>query len=501
MRKRQRAWLFAAVLSMLPATAWSQAGGEDPYAASQDSAPDGGAPGSDQRLSDLEVKYEDAMRRIEALEAKAGKADASAARDREVESLRAEVASMHKEMDAVRAEQARQRETRKEAVALHGYTDVDFSYAFGNRDAALSPGHGFYGVVPDNPRFYVGHLNLSIDAAIREDLEALAEVRFLYAPNGAFTPYAASGDLRGDTTMLDWDNSGSILHWGGVAIEQAWIRYQPFEFFGVLAGSFYTPYGLLNLDHDPTRLLYVERPFLMQEELFPERQTGIAFHGSMVMGGPELLYDLTLSNGRGSYDTILNVDGNFGLGARLALRQEIGGFFYQAGASCYMGEYTATTTFLNPDLGENGLYDTDIKAQYDEWSAGGDLELRYIGIQLDLVGLVNTITWTDGHRASARGDLLARLDPDHYVYGYYVALSYRLPWLPITPFVYFSNVDPNDLRDADDLNFIVGGLSYRPITPLALKLEFGSVFFKDSYHGRFLGEDMNVIQTQVAVSF
>ena len=107
--------------------------------------------------------------------------------------------------------------------------------------------------------------------------------------------------------------------WGGVEIERAWMEYHLFNFLSVRAGLFFTPYGIWNRDHGTPSVISVHRPFTISLGFFPEKQAGMEAYGKLPIGPVTVGYHLTLSNGRGPFDTFRDLDDGRVQGPRSAM--------------------------------------------------------------------------------------------------------------------------------------------------------------------------------------
>ncbi|HWM88749.1 MAG TPA: hypothetical protein VNO33_23020, partial [Kofleriaceae bacterium] len=220
---------------------------------------------------------------------------------------------------------------------LQIYGFADFTYTQFLMDQS-SPWFDFY--FSPYPTFGIGNLNIYLAKQLSPRWKSLIEFRLLYLPNGAEAVSSTGESERTDTSVLDYQDKTEYLRWGGISIERAWIEYQAHSLVSIRAGHWLTPYGIWNVDHGSPVLISIRRPFVIGLALMPESQTGIMVYGSRAVGDSSLIYNLTLSNGRGPADTYLDLDNNKAIGGRLVLETRWLDEF-TLGASAYTGTYSA----------------------------------------------------------------------------------------------------------------------------------------------------------------
>jgi hypothetical protein len=170
-------------------------------------------------------------------------------------------------------------------LSVYGFTDFTFSKSFSDFDFS-------------KPSFFIGNLNLYLASDLGDNFRSLAEVRFMYLPNGAGDFGDPTAPLV-DTTVADYTDFLRPKRWGGISIERAWIEYAPHPAFTLRAGHWLTPYGIWNVDHGSPVIIGVRRPYLVGESLLPQSQTGFELYGSVYIDATQIGYHLTLSASTG----------------------------------------------------------------------------------------------------------------------------------------------------------------------------------------------------------
>jgi hypothetical protein len=336
---------------------------------------------------------------------------------------------------------------------------ADFSYvAWFLEDTSTWAGAG---LVPYDS-FMVGNLNVYLTKELSPRCRALAEVRYLYEPNG----YEPEDGQRVDTTVGDHAAIGRPIQWGGIRIERAHAECDLTYWLTLRMGQWLTPYGIWNVDHGSPTIIAIRRPYVVGEALLPEQQTGLQLFGSRSWGRLRAGYHLTLSNGRGPIDSYRDMDRNKGVGARLELGYSRVGELI-LGGSYYRGRYT--------DLQAPRLDLTTLKGellprtQYDEQSLAFDLSWNWHDLVVRAEYLRNERRYLAGGRALVRGLLL----PDGVRDGDYVLIGYRTPWLGIMPYVLTQRYRTLPSPDAlfGSVRGYTGGLNILIAPALVLKTE------------------------------
>lgn len=325
-------------------------------------------------------------------------------------------------------------------VFLSGFMDFNYRHVF-RVDSFLR-------ALERNDSFYVGNINLYVRANITARLRSLVEVRFTYAPNGARA--LEGGDYIRTLTpdYADYERSNKL---GAIEIERAHGEYEFAQLLTVRVGQFLTPYGIWNVDHGSPTVIPVIVPYVIGQQLMPERQTGFELFGSHDLSDRlQLAYHLTLSNGRGPFDSHLDLDRNKAIGGRLRLASQASWGDLTVGTSAYYGRYTNRTA-------GSATEPAHVLNQRDELAFAGDVKwtLRGAHLQAELVHAQNA--YKEGGRPA--------LVPDRANWGTYVLAGYRIPRIELMPFVTYQRQDDEYL----DLQAFAYGLNYRPLPELVLK--------------------------------
>jgi hypothetical protein len=274
----------------------------------------------------------------------------------------------------------------------------------------------------------------------------------------------------------------------GLTIERIQLTYSPFEWLNILAGRFLTPYGIWNVDHGSPVVLTSRLPYLQQRMMMPLAQTGIDLFGR-IFPLDRLLFDfgLTLSNGRGPLDALLDLDENKALGLRQRLVYSGDDFTLSLGAYEYFGAYTDIQK-LNVADPKDGTFNSlkVISESYDEAVFSLDLQLRYQGLTLQ-AEYVQRWVWYDvsseiGNEFTSSKGINPLAGETHYWpnfvgQGTYGLVAYELPlrrWLgqlPLIPYLFVEYMQEKDTLPYQKGLFCIGGLNLRPSQYIVLKLE------------------------------
>jgi hypothetical protein len=384
-------------------------------------------------------------------------------------------------------------------LELYGFADFSYFHALGRKDS-LSRQY-----IAPYPTFYVGHLNLYLSSTLGENWRSLAEVRFTYSPTGDEDRASTDGTFPSpDTTVTDYAEMQRTFSWGGIEIQRAWIEYQPFDFLNIRGGQWLTPYGYWNDDHGSPTIIAVHKPFPITDTFFPERQTGLIAHGKYFIGSTTIGYAATLSNGRGPYDAMRDLDNNKAVGGRLYVESTALGNL-TLGVAGYRGRFTASTKRYRVDTSGSDpvavIYRTTDSA-YDELSLGADVRWIYGGLHVQGEVMTNEAHYDDRHRPRTVGfDPRPTFVADYRRLGGYVLTGYRTSWLNLMPYVLgeYSSYTNSDLAPPVWAGSV--GLNLRPTPNVVLKAELAFATF-DGVGSTGLGkDDLSYFGSQVAWAF
>lgn len=353
---------------------------------------------------------------------------------------------------------------------LYGFADFGYS--------ALVSGTP---LIADYREFSYGNLNLYLAKNLTPRWRALAEVRFLLAPNGARNP---DGTYQ-STAVPDPSNFDRPVSWGGIQIERAYIEYDVHARLSVRAGRYLTPYGIWNIDHGSPAIIGVSRPYIIGEQFFPERQTGLELFGAAPLGDYKLRYHATVSNGRNPIEASRDPDKKLAFGGRLELEAPLAGGTLRIGGSAYVGRETelAATATETPRAFDEIAFGFD--AQY--LRGGLHLQAEYIGQHRELVA--------GPPPGSPGGATLV----DGMVTGFYGLAGYRFDRLwHVMPYALYEDYHPFDRTAYRELASASFGLNFRPTPTVVLKAAASHVWFEG---GLFDDATLQVYGTQIAWVF
>lgn len=355
-------------------------------------------------------------------------------------------------------------------IALYGFADFNIAMPL------IGPDNAWAAKFPYRSSFQVGHLNLYVDSQVGKRWRSLAEVRFTYAPRGKVELGESSDQqILVDNSAPDYADWQRSLEWGGVSIERAYLQYHAGQLLEVKFGAWLTPYGIWNVDHGSPVIIGVQQPYIIGQELFPSKQTGIQLSGEAYAGDAELGYQLTLSNGRGPIDSFGDLDGNKGVGTRLYLNEHALGAG-TLGVSAYYGRYTnLTTRTTDAYLPRGWSYSENLIDQYDELALAADAQLELNGWHLQAEFVSNQLNYTpEGRRVFVGGQYLQ----DLIRYGAYGLVGYRIPAIRTMPYAYYEQNFESDLGKTYRLLYV--GLNFRPDDRVVFKLQYLNDVLSDS---------------------
>ena len=403
-------------------------------------------------------------------------AEDTAALVQKVEALEAEMAMLkaaQEEAALASALNEEEVETETEVLKLYGFVDMGLQRLFGSDIMEAS----FNG---NALTFVVGNINLYADANPHPDWRALAEIRFTNAPHGnvsmlgSTVPGFESTFERQSTQQFDpHATAANTYMWGGyTVIERAWVEWKRFQQFRLRLGSWFTPFGIWNVDHGQPTLIAATTPQFIQQMYLPLRQTGLQALGSFFIDDWELAYRAWISNGRTEL-SVQDLNDDKAFGARTFLRKESGSFSLQLGGSYHRGRVANKVIDMVRFLPEVD-YDFYETLAYTENVIGADASLDVGPFRFRAEGTAQLRQFDEGKRVSELG----YGEPDSWRMGLYSLVAYQLPFWGLEPFVAAEVMKyPQGLNDG--VVELAPGLNVRFNPAVTLKMQgTHSWFFK-----------------------
>jgi hypothetical protein len=472
------------------------------------------APGAPLAADDTNAPPPDDRQRIDALEQKV------IGQQAQIEQLGTEMQEMRDTQELEQFSGAIDKNAQSK-LQIFGFFDFTFSKYFFRDDSAYNVYFG------DSWTFLMNNINVYILSQMTPQLSALLELRFSFLPNGFENDYP-KGPLidgeRGELIQDSYDRTNSTIRDsfstayftpGSVTIERALLTWSPLEWFNVMVGRYLTPYGIWNLDHGSPVVIPVRLPYLQIREMVPLSQLGVEIYGRFFpMTGLSLNYAVTVSNGRGPMDTVLDLDDNKAVGVKLQAVYNRNWFGFNAGGYVYYGSYTDHTKAVYVDA-ENQTVEVGVKPvnAYDELCVAADLLVRIDGLVLQSEYVWRFVKFDTPFRMEGIDLLMQTGDPLETYGPYYAAnnigqdvyllLSYTLPlaryisWLEITAYLLGERNAYNDVETNRNLMMLSGGVNLRPSPFVVLKVEYGVAKLQNENYGAPLKN----FATQIAVSF
>ncbi len=384
-------------------------------------------------------------------------------------------------------------------LELYGFADFNYTQLLGSRK------NEWRQYVAEYPSMYVGHLNLYLSSKLSKNWRSLAEVRFTYAPLGNESKANPDGTFQTiDTAAADYGEIQRTINWSGIEIQRVWLEYQALDYLTIRGGQWLTPYGYWNDDHGSPAIVGVFKPYTINDQLFPERQTGLEAYGKFFIDLTTLGYFVTLSNGRGPVDAVRDLDANKAIGGRLFLETTAAGEL-TVGLNAYKGRYTASTKHFSVGTDDAGnpkvVLARTIDASYSELSLGADVKFLWKGLQVQGELMMNEAHYDDDHRPRTVGfDQRPTFVADYRRIGGYGLIGYRLPWWTLMPYGMVQHLTFTNTDAVGPVTSWTGGINLRPTANVVLKAEFGIAFF-DGVGSTGFGSDLPEFGAQAAWAF
>lgn len=383
-------------------------------------------------------------------------------------------------------------------VNIYGFADFTYSQLLSSREAFNVSPHPY-------SSFYVGNLNLYLDANLGHKWRSLSEIRFTYLPDGAQQTDPATGTAgpRINGAYPDYTDFNRTAKVGGIIMERAWVEYAAHPLFTIRGGQFLTPYGIWNVEHGTTVIIGTTRPYIIGSEMFPNHQTGLEAYGTYAVDSTQVGYHLTVSNGRGPIDQYKDLDKNKAVGWRVWVQQDTSFGTFVLGTSGYKGRYTdrSQTMVMSPT---SFGYTYPINSEYKELSLALDLKWNWKGAVFQSEAIMHDV----GYENSTRPPAMAfdggpqGWTPDARNYGFYAIGGYRLPWLGIMPYFGGEYYYLGKSSFIPDSAAFWGGFNIRPTDRVVLKIQETHAFFPSDWVGGMTKPPkLNLLTAQVAWSF
>jgi hypothetical protein len=370
-------------------------------------------------------------------------------------------------------------------LMIYGFADVGYHLSVTpHRDVVSN-------LLPKENHFGVGNLNVYLTKKLAEQWRLLAEVHFTYAPNGTIEPDGTITQTRGS----DPSDFGRDVSWGAIEIERVYIDYDVHPNLTIQVGSFLTPYGIWNVDHGSPTIIGTSRPYMIGDQLLPERQTGLHLYGVKALTEYSLGYNATLSNGRGPYEAFRDLDDNKGVGGRLWFEAPWAGTV-RIGTSGYAGRFTDRESDVI--VVEDGMpvNSTPPGIAYNEVGYAADVLWTRSGLHVQAEVVGRKVAYLDGERSPAGPG--GGFSPDSTALGVYGVVGYRLDRLwNVMPFVIVEHYEPLKNALVDKADALSVGLNFRPLPSVVLKVQYIDAYVK----GPQFGGHIRALDSQIACLF
>lgn len=401
--------------------------------------------------------------------------DTLAANDERLEQVQATVDEM-----MIMQLEAEPVDEEPEVLRIYGFFDVGVQRVWIDETSPLA---GVFNSA-NATSFVVGNINTYLDLQPHPDWRGLVELRFTSAPHGEITNFGGLYGTFNRVSTEQFDPHAPTVNspmWGGyTVIERAHIDWQESSAFNLRVGSFFTPFGIWNMDHGSPTLISLNLPQTIVTKIFPLRQTGIMAHGMFFLSDWELGYYATLTNGRQELSNFAFSDDR-GYGGRLYVAHDPGSFNIKLGVSGFLGhveDKVVNLTAVYPQV----VLDNTTSVEYDEWVLGADLSLDVGSFRLRTEASLHRIKYATGKHATpsalggasvAGATRVSRYEGTGYVLG-----SYRLPWLGLEPFA-ICDIIMGPLAYYDLLVITGGGLTVHLNQSVQWKMQYTRSRFFD----------------------
>lgn len=411
-------------------------------------------------------------------------------------------------------------DSSSDTLNVYGFFQLRFVKLFLDDDSMLQsylPAHSSF-----NTDF-----NLYFSSRLTDSLRFLAELAFYFSPHGEIESFEVDGVpgtefKRIDTSVAEpihTNNERTAYYYGSFSIERVHLTYSPNDTFNILLGRYLTPYGIWNIDHGAPVVLSIYVPYMQLSRVVPLSQTGVQIFGRLFPSEQVYFdYAVTLSNGRGPTESVIDLNENKGLGLRLQLTLNLKDLHVSLGTYGYYDKVTVDKKVI----GLKGLSpggddkDSDLWVEskdvevYREYILASNFKVEYLGL---LLQVEYVISYTDYEvpglleptqlAVKGQNPMEVLYTPNYIAQGGYAMLGYTLPLeellgaVKVTPYVRYETFSTNDTVPMGDMSLILGGVNVRPTAYLVLKAEYTYIDVVES----LTGSDVHAIYFQTAVSF
>ena len=412
------------------------------------------------------------------------------------EALKAEMDALKErqdeaEMNALMADTGA--ETTDDTFKIYGFMDMGIQRYWADDTALLSALFDTNALT-----FVLGNVDLYFDFNPLPDWRALAEIRFTNAPHGLITNYGGlAGEFERESTE-QFDPHGSAPNapmWGGrTVIERAWIEWNHYQQARIRTGTFFTPFGIWNVDHGQPTLISIAMPQFIQQNWIPIRQTGVQLLGSVFIDEWEIAYRAWVTNGRQDL-SMLDFDDDKAFGARLYVSRQAGDLNLMFGTSY---QYThVRDKVVNITAPEPLRFSLDSTWEYDEHILGFDASVDIGPTRIRSEAIMRYVGWYEGKHAAVGVTSPGSLEPNKYQYAAYLLLAHQLPFWGLEPYLY-AELLQQPWAIGDGLITYSGGLNWRFSTNTMLKTQVTRAEFFDWMYTSTSDPSINNVTTFIS---
>ncbi len=391
-------------------------------------------------------------------------------------------------------------DVEQDLFRLYGFMDMGFQRSWVNDESIVAATFD-----TNASTFVVGNIDLYFDFNPHPDWRALAEIRFTNAPHGDIEEFGGiTGKNFKRTNTSQFDPHATQLNarlWGGyTVIERAWIEWKRFQQFRLRTGSFFTPFGIWNVDHGSPTLISSAMPQFIQQNFFPVRQTGMQALGSFFAGDWEVAYRAWLTNGRTEISTLDFTDDK-AFGGRFFAKKDGGTVRSQFGASYHHGRVSDKIVDITgaPPVTESITFNNYESEAYVENIMGVDISVDVGDLRIRSEATAQLRRFEEGKRRNVgiSSPIPGAQYADYWRKSVYGLVAYQLPWWGLEPYFY-GEVMQQDWELPDGLAMIAPGLNIRFNPSAQLKTQFTRAIFFNWKHEKPGDESFNNVTSVLA---